>query len=348
MQILVTGGAGYIGSHTCVQLLQAGHNIVVVDDFSNSHPLVLKRMETLAGQPIQFYKEDVRNKEALRRIFAETPFDAVIHFAGYKAVGESVEQPLRYYRNNLDTTLTLLEVMKEFQVHNIIFSSSATVYGDPEVVPITEDQPLGITTNPYGTSKMMQERILMDIAASDPTFHPILLRYFNPVGAHESGLMGEDPNGIPNNLMPYISQVAIGRLEKLRVFGNDYPTHDGTGVRDYIHVVDLAAGHVAALQLFQKPGGLEIYNLGTGTGYSVLDVLHAYEKAVGRTLPYEIVERRAGDVATCYANPDKAWRDLHWRAEKTLDEMCADSWNWQTKNPNGYKGENTVELRADN
>ena len=348
MQILVTGGAGYIGSHTCVQLLQAGHNIVVVDDFSNSHPLVLKRMETLAGQPIQFYKKDVRNKEALRRIFAETPFDAVIHFAGYKAVGESVEQPLRYYRNNLDTTLTLLEVMKEFQVHNIIFSSSATVYGDPEVVPITEDQPLGITTNPYGTSKMMQERILMDIAASDPTFHPILLRYFNPVGAHESGLMGEDPNGIPNNLMPYISQVAIGRLEKLRVFGNDYPTHDGTGVRDYIHVVDLAAGHVAALQLFQNPGGLEIYNLGTGTGYTVLDVLHAYEKAVGRTLPYEIVERRAGDVATCYANPDKAWRDLHWRAEKTLDEMCADSWNWQTKNPNGYKGENTVELRADN
>lgn len=338
MYILVTGGAGYIGSHTCVQLLEAGHEVVVIDDLSNSHRAVIGRIESLAGRPVRFYEEDVRNKEALRKIFKETAFDAVIHFAGYKAVGESVEQPLRYYRNNLDTTLTLLEVMEEFGVHNLIFSSSATVYGDPAVVPITEDQPLGETTNPYGTSKMMQERILMDLAAADPAFNPILLRYFNPVGAHESGRIGEDPGGIPNNLMPYISQVAIGRLEKLRVFGNDYPTHDGTGVRDYIHVVDLAAGHVAALQLFQKNCGLQIFNLGTGTGYSVLDVLHAYEKAVGRALPYEIVGRRPGDVAVCYADPEKAWKQLHWRAEKTLDDMCADAWNWQTNNPNGYKG----------
>lgn len=336
MKILVTGGAGYIGSHTCVQLLEAGYQVVIVDDLSNSHKAVIGRIEALAGKPVQFYEKNVCDKAALRQIFAAEQVEAVIHFAGYKAVGESVEKPLEYYRNNLDSTLTLLEVMREFQVKNIIFSSSATVYGDPAVVPITEDQPLGITTNPYGTSKMMQERIFMDIAHADPSFNPILLRYFNPVGAHESGMIGEDPNGIPNNLMPYISQVAIGRLEKLRVFGDDYPTPDGTGVRDYIHVVDLAAGHVAALRLFAENCGLRIYNLGTGTGYSVLDVLHAYEKAVGRTLPYQIVERRAGDVAICYANPAKAKAELGWEAQKTLDDMCRDAWNWQTKNPKGY------------
>ncbi|MDD5952351.1 MAG: UDP-glucose 4-epimerase GalE [Oscillospiraceae bacterium] len=337
MKILVTGGAGYIGSHTCVQLLQAGHEVVIVDDLSNSHRAVIHRIESLGGSPVRFYEEDVCDKKALSRIFAVGHFDAVIHFAGYKAVGESVEQPLRYYRNNLDSTLTLLEVMEKFSVHNLIFSSSATVYGESQVMPITEDQPLGETTNPYGTSKKMQEQILMDIAKADPSFNPILLRYFNPVGAHESGEIGEDPNGIPNNLMPYISQVAIGHLEKLRVFGDDYPTPDGTGVRDYIHVVDLAAGHVAALQLFQQNCGLQIYNLGTGRGYSVLEVLHAYEQAVGKELPYEIVGRRAGDIAICYADPEKAARELHWRAERTLEQMCRDAWNWQTKNPNGYK-----------
>ncbi len=339
MRILVTGGAGYIGSHTCVQLLEAGHHVVIVDDLSNSHKAVIGRIETLAGRSVVFYEENVCNKPALQKIFAEEHPEAVIHFAGYKAVGESVAKPLEYYRNNLDSTLTLLEVMREFDVKNLIFSSSATVYGDPAVVPITEEQPLGITTNPYGTSKMMQERILMDMAIADPSFNPILLRYFNPVGAHESGMIGEDPNGIPNNLMPYISQVAIGKLERLRVFGNDYPTPDGTGERDYIHVVDLAAGHVAALQLFHENCGLKIYNLGTGTGYSVLDVLHAYEKAVGRELPYEITDRRAGDVAMCFADPAKAKKELGWSADKTLDEMCADSWNWQTKNPNGFRGE---------
>ena len=339
MKILVTGGAGYIGSHTCVQLLEAGHQVAIVDDLSNSHRGVIGRIEKLADRSVTFYEENVCNKAALQRIFDAEQVDAVIHFAGYKAVGESVEKPLEYYRNNLDSTMTLLEVMREYQVKNFIFSSSATVYGDPEIVPITEDQPYGWTTNPYGTSKMMQERILMDLAVADPTFNPILLRYFNPVGAHESGDIGEDPSGIPNNLMPYISQVAIGRLEKLRVFGDDYPTPDGTGVRDYIHVVDLAAGHVAALQLFRGSCGLQIFNLGTGTGYSVLDVLHAYERAVGRELPYQIVGRRAGDIATCYADPKKAEQELGWRAEKTLDDMCRDSWNWQTKNPNGYRGE---------
>ena len=339
MQILVTGGAGYIGSHTCVQLLEAGYEVVVVDDFSNSHPEVLGRIETLGGRPFAFYEENVCHKEALRNVFAKHSIHAVIHFAGYKAVGESVEKPLEYYRNNLDSTLTLLEVMREFNVKNIIFSSSATVYGDPQTVPIKETQPLGVTTNPYGTSKAMQERIFMDLALSDKSFNPILLRYFNPVGAHESGLIGEDPAGIPNNLMPYIAQVAIGKLECLRVFGNDYPTPDGTGVRDYIHVCDLAAGHVAALRLFEKNCGLQIFNLGTGVGYSVLDVLHAYERAVGRELPYIFTERRAGDIATCYADPSKAAKELHWRAEKNLDDMCRDSWKWQTKNPNGYRGE---------
>ncbi len=339
MNILVTGGAGYIGSHTCVQLLEAGYHVAIVDDLSNSHRAVIGRIEKLSGQPVTFYEKNVCEKASLRRIFAAEQVDAVIHFAGYKAVGESVEKPLEYYRNNLDSTLTLLEVMGEFQVKNIIFSSSATVYGDPAVVPITEDQPLGVTTNPYGASKMMQERILMDLAHADPAFQPILLRYFNPVGAHASGEIGEDPNGIPNNLMPYISQVAIGRLEKLCVFGGDYPTPDGTGVRDYIHVEDLAAGHVAALKLFAENCGLRVYNLGTGAGYSVLDVLHAYEKAVGRPLPYEIVGRRAGDVAVCYADPAKARAELGWQAERDLDAMCRDAWNWQRKNPNGYSGE---------
>ena len=336
MKILVTGGAGYIGSHTCVQLLEAGHQVVIVDDLSNSSRAVIGRIQSLTGKTVRFYEQNVCEKAALREIFAAEQAETVIHFAGYKAVGESVEKPLEYYRNNLDSTLTLLEVMREFQVKNIIFSSSATVYGDPAVVPITEDQPLGVTTNPYGTSKMMQERIFMDIAYADPSFNPIMLRYFNPVGAHESGLIGEDPNGIPNNLMPYISQVAIGRLEKLRVFGDDYPTPDGTGVRDYIHVVDLAAGHVAALKLFDGTCGLQIFNLGTGVGYSVIDVLHGYEKAVGHPLPYEIVGRRAGDVAVCYADPSKAKKVLGWEAKRNLDDMCRDAWNWQTKNPNGY------------
>lgn len=341
MKILVTGGAGYIGSHTCISLLESGYEVVIVDNLINSKPEALRRVEEIAGKKVTFYEKDVCDREAMEEIFSKEDISAVIHFAGLKAVGESVRIPLRYYQNNLISTLVLLEVMKEHGVHNFVFSSSATVYGDPATVPITEDFPLS-TTNPYGSTKLMIEMMLKDIAKADPEFNPILLRYFNPVGAHKSGKIGEDPNGIPNNLVPYITQVAIGKLEKLRVFGGDYPTHDGTGVRDYIHVVDLAEGHVAALKLFGEDGktncGLRIYNLGTGVGYSVLDMVNAFGKAVGRPIPYEIVERRPGDVPACYADCSKAKEELHWEAKKTLDDMCEDSWRWQSQNPNGYEG----------
>lgn len=335
MKILVTGGAGYIGSHTCVELLQTGYEVVVVDNFDNSKPEAIHRIEELANQSISFYEADVRDEETLRGIFAKEHIDAVIHFAGLKAVGESVRVPLKYYNNNLISTLVLLDVMNEFGVKNFVFSSSATVYGNPSKMPITEDFPLS-TTNPYGTTKLMLEQILKDAAKADTAFNPVILRYFNPVGAHESGRIGEDPNGIPNNLMPYISQVAIGKLEKLNVFGGDYDTKDGTGVRDFIHVVDLAKGHVAALKKFETPCGLQIYNLGTGQGYSVLEMLHAFEKAVGKKIPYEVVARRQGDIPVCYADPEKAAKELNWHATKNINDMCADTWRWQTMNPNGY------------
>ena len=340
MKVLVTGGAGYIGSHTCVSLLESGYEVVIVDNLVNSKQEAVRRVEEIAGKKVAFYEKDVCDKQAMEEIFNKENIGAVIHFAGLKAVGESVRLPLRYYQNNLTSTLVLLEVMKEHGVHNLVFSSSATVYGDPATVPITEEFPLS-TTNPYGSTKLMIEMILKDIAKADPEFNPILLRYFNPIGAHESGRIGEDPNGIPNNLVPYITQVAIGKLEKLRVFGDDYPTPDGTGVRDYIHVVDLAEGHVAALKLFGEDGkancGLRIYNLGTGKVYSVLDMVKAFGKAVGRPIPYEIVARRPGDIPACYADCTKAKKELHWEAKKTLDDMCADSWRWQSQNPNGYE-----------
>ena len=324
MRILVTGGTGYIGSHTCISLLEKGYDVTIVDNLVNSKALVVDRIETLSGKKVKFFKADVCDAEALRRIFAEDEIFAVIHFAGLKAVGESVQIPLRYYENNLVSTLSLLKVMEEFKVKNFVFSSSATVYGNPASVPIREDFPLS-TTNPYGTTKLMIERILLDYAHANPDFNPIILRYFNPVGAHES--------------VPYITQVAVGKLKCLGVFGNDYPTKDGTGVRDYIHVVDLAEGHVAALKKFEEPDcGVRIYNLGTGVGYSVLDIVHAFEKCVGRPIPYEIKPRRAGDIPECYADSTKAFEELGWKAKKTLDDMCADSWRWQTKNPNGYAG----------
>ena len=336
MKILVTGGAGHIGSHTCIVLLEKGYDVVVVDNFSNSKPEAVRRIKKLAGKDLTFYEADVCDEEALDKIFAAEKVDAVIHFAGLKAVGESVQIPLRYYDNNLRSTLNLLNVMKKYGVHNIVFSSSATVYGNPASVPITEDFPLS-TTNPYGSTKLMIEQILKDIAHADPDFNPIILRYFNPVGAHKSGEIGEDPNGIPNNLVPYITQVAIGKLDHLNVFGNDYPTPDGTGVRDYIHVVDLAEGHVAALKLYEQPHcGLRIYNLGTGKGYSVLEIHDAFEKVVGKKIPYEFAPRRPGDIPECYADPTKAYRELGWKATKTLEDMCEDSWRWQQKNPNGY------------
>lgn len=337
MRILVTGGTGYIGSHTCISLLnKGGFDVTVVDNLSNSKTLVAEKIQQLSGKEITFVEADVRDKEALRKIFSAEKIDAVIHFAGLKAVGESVRLPLKYYENNLVSTLTLLEVMEEFGVHNLVFSSSATVYGNPASVPICEDFPLS-TTNPYGTTKLMIERILTDYCHARPDFNAILLRYFNPIGAHESGQIGEDPNGIPNNLVPYITQVAVGKLERLGVFGDDYPTPDGTGVRDYIHVVDLAEGHVAALQKFLEPNcGLKVYNLGTGTGYSVLEMLHAFEKCVGHEIPYQILPRRAGDIPECYADCAKAYEELGWKAEKTLEEMCADAWRWQSMNPNGY------------
>ena len=339
MSILVTGGAGYIGSHTCVELIQAGYEIVVADNLCNSSEEALRRVEKITGRAIPFVNAELCNEGDVEELFASHPdIDAVIHFAGLKAVGESVSKPLEYYANNLISTLYLLQAMRRHGVKNFVFSSSATVYGDPASVPIREDFPTGGTTNPYGTTKLFQERILSDICAADPALNVALLRYFNPIGAHESGLIGEDPNGIPNNLVPYIAKVAVGQLEKVHVYGNDYPTPDGTGVRDYIHVVDLARGHVAALKKLDTGCGLFVCNLGTGKGYSVLDVLHAYEKACGRTLPYSMDPRRPGDIAQCYADPAKARDELGWEARYGIDEMCASSWKWQSMNPNGYKG----------
>nr|WP_325185267.1 UDP-glucose 4-epimerase GalE [uncultured Oscillibacter sp.] len=339
MSILVTGGAGYIGSHTCVELIQAGYEVIVADNLYNSSEEAVRRVEKIVGKKIPFERTELCDLNQVEALFAKYPgIDAVMHFAGLKAVGESVSKPLEYYSNNLISTLYLLQVMRERGVKNFVFSSSATVYGDPATVPIREDFPTGGTTNPYGTTKLFQERILSDYCAADPTLNVALLRYFNPIGAHESGLIGEDPNGIPNNLVPYIAKVAVGQLPKLHVYGDDYNTPDGTGVRDYIHVVDLAKGHVAALRKLESKCGLFVCNLGTGKGYSVLDVLHAYEKACGRTLPYVIDPRRPGDIATCYADPKKAREELGWQAELGIEEMCASSWKWQSMNPNGYKG----------
>lgn len=336
MNVLVTGGAGYIGSHTCVALLNAGCTVVVADNLCNSKEESLKRVERITGKSLAFYRTDLLDGEALSSLFTAELIDAVIHFAGLKAVGESVSVPLRYYHNNITGTLCLCKVMKEHGVKNIVFSSSATVYGDPASVPIREDFPLS-ATNPYGRSKLMIEQILHDLHMSDPAMNIALLRYFNPVGAHESGLIGEDPNDIPNNLMPYISQVAIGKLPELSVFGNDYPTVDGTGVRDYIHVVDLAAGHIHALDKLQDNPGVVTYNLGTGRGYSVLQMVRAFEQASGRRVPYRITARRPGDIAACYADPAKAHRDLGWKAGRGIDDMCRDAWRWQSGNPNGYE-----------
>ncbi len=336
MAILVTGGAGYIGSHTCVELLNEGYDVVVVDNLCNSNKKSLDRVEQIAGKKVKFYEEDLLNKEGIRKIFENENIDAVIHFAALKAVGESVKKPLQYYHNNITGTLFLCEVMNEFNVKNIVFSSSATVYGEPAFVPITEDCPKGKITNPYGQTKAMMEQILKDFNVADPTFNVVLLRYFNPIGAHESGLIGEDPKGIPNNLMPYISQVAVGKLECLGIFGNDYETKDGTGVRDYIHVVDLAVGHIKALKKLETEKGVLIYNLGTGVGYSVLDMVKAFEKSTNMEIKYEFKPRRAGDIAECYADPSKAEKELGWKAERNLEQMCADTWKWQTNNPNGY------------
>jgi UDP-glucose 4-epimerase len=336
MKILVTGGAGYIGTHTCVELLCGGHEVVVVDNFSNSCPESLNRVEKITGKKVTLYEGDVRNLTLLNKVFKEHKIDWVIHFAGLKAVGESCCKPIEYYDNNLNGTLVLLQAMRNAGCKKIVFSSSATVYGDPEVLPLTEECRTGGTTNPYGTSKYFQEIMLRDVYKADNQWCVVLLRYFNPVGAHESGLIGEDPKGIPNNLTPYIAKVAVGELKELGVFGNDYPTPDGTGVRDYIHVVDLAKGHVCAIDKI-KTSGVHVYNLGTGVGYSVLDVLHAYEKACGHSIPYVIKPRRAGDIAACYANADKAKRELGWKAELGIDEMCESSWKWQSNNPYGYK-----------
>ena len=336
MAILVTGGAGYIGSHTCLELLKAGYEVVVVDNLCNSSEEAVKRVEKISGKPVKFYQADILDREALEKIFESETIDSVIHFAGLKAVGESVAKPLEYYYNNITGTLVLCDVMRKHGVKNIVFSSSATVYGDPAFVPITEECPKGTITNPYGQTKSMLEQILTDFHVADPEWNVVLLRYFNPIGAHESGMIGEDPKGIPNNLVPYIAQVAVGKLPCLGVFGNDYPTHDGTGVRDYIHVVDLAVGHVKALKKIEEKAGVCIYNLGTGKGYSVLDVVKAYEKACGKEIKYEIKPRRPGDIATCYADATKAKEELGWVAERGIEEMCADSWRWQSMNPDGY------------
>ncbi len=335
MRVLVTGGAGYIGSHTCVELLQAGCEVVVVDNLSNSREESLRRVRELTGAPLAFERVDLLDRGALREVFRGAGFDAVIHFAGLKAVGESVSVPLRYYHNNVTGTLVLCEVMAEHGVRDLVFSSSATVYGDPHAVPIREDFPLS-ATNPYGRSKLMIEEILRDLHRSDPAWNIALLRYFNPVGAHPSGRIGEDPNGIPNNLLPYISQVAVGKLPELRVFGDDYPTPDGTGVRDYIHVVDLALGHLKALVRLREPGGVSTWNLGTGRGYSVLEMVAAFERAAGRRIPYRVVARRPGDIAICYADPTRAREELGWVATRGLAEMAADAWRWQSANPEGY------------
>ena len=336
MNILLAGGAGYIGSHTCIELISAGHTVVIADNLCNSKKEAVKRVEKIVGQEIPFYEINVCDHDSLRKVFSENKIDAVIHFAGLKAVGESCEKPLMYYRNNLDSTLTLLEVMKEFGCHNFVFSSSATVYGIPETVPLVETMPISCT-NPYGWTKLMTEQILQDVTKTDPELSVVLLRYFNPIGAHESGTIGENPNGIPNNLMPYITQVAVGKLKELGVFGNDYPTPDGTGVRDYIHVVDLAKGHVKAIDYADAHKGTEIFNLGTGVGYSVLDIVKTFSKVNNVEIPYQIKPRRAGDIAECYADPTKAKEVLGWTAEKTLEDMCRDSWNWQKKNPKGYE-----------
>ena len=337
MSILVTGGAGFIGSHTCVELLNAGYEVVVADNLYNASEKALERVEQITGKKVTFYEADILDRDALNAIFDKEQIESVIHFAGYKAVGESVRKPIEYYYNNITGTLILCDVMRKHNVKNIVFSSSATVYGDPAFIPITEECPKGKITNPYGQTKGMLEQVLTDIYVSDPEWKVVLLRYFNPIGAHKSGLIGEDPKGIPNNLVPYVAQVAIGKLKCLGVFGNDYDTPDGTGVRDYIHVVDLAKGHVAAIKKVEEtePGVL-IYNLGTGKGYSVLDVVHAFEKACGKEIPYEIKPRRAGDIATCYADPTKAKNELGWVAQYGIEEMCEDSWRWQTMNPNGY------------
>lgn len=339
MSILVTGGAGYIGSHTCVELLDAGYDVVVFDNLYNSSPKAVDRIQKITGRSLKFYKADMLDKPAVEKIFEENKIDAVIHFAGLKAVGESVHKPVEYYHTNIGGLLNLVDVMRKHGCKNIIFSSSATVYGDPAQIPITEECPKGTCTNPYGWTKWMQEQILTDIHTADPSWNVILLRYFNPIGAHKSGLIGEDPKGIPNNLLPYVAQVAIGKLPEVNVFGDDYDTPDGTGVRDYIHVVDLAKGHVKAVERLAKNDGVFICNLGTGKGYSVLDVIHAFEKACGHKLKYVIKPRRDGDIATCYSNCDKAERELGWKAQYDLDDMCADSWRWQTMNPDGYNTE---------
>ncbi len=336
MTVLVTGGAGYIGSHTCVELLQAGFDVLIADNLSNSHPESLKRIEKITGKKPGFVKVDITDRTHFVKVFIENNIDSVIHFAGLKAVGESVELPLKYYWNNIGGTLVLLDLMQRHGVADLVFSSSATVYGNPETVPIREDFPLS-ATNPYGRSKLMIEDMLRDLSPSRPDDHYIILRYFNPAGAHESGLIGEDPAGIPNNLMPYISQVAVGKLRELSVFGGDYPTPDGTGVRDYIHVVDLARGHVKALEYLKKRRGISVFNLGTGTGYSVLDMVEAFSRVSGRKVPYRITDRRAGDIAECWADPALAGEKLKWRAERTLDDMCRDAWAWQKSNPNGYR-----------
>ncbi|MDU6115843.1 MAG: UDP-glucose 4-epimerase GalE [Paeniclostridium sordellii] len=336
MSVLVTGGVGYIGSHTAIELIEAGRDVVIVDNLSNSNEIVIDRIEELTGVRPKFYQLDVQDREKLDTVFKENNIDSVVHFAASKAVGESVEKPLEYYSNNLINTLVLLETMREYSVKNFVFSSSATVYGDPETCPILEDFPLS-ATNPYGRTKLMIEDMLRDICKADKSLNVAILRYFNPVGAHKSGKIGEDPNGIPNNLMPYITKVAIGQLKELSIFGNDYDTSDGTGVRDYIHVVDLANGHVKALNKLDEHPGLVTYNLGTGNGYSVLDVVNSFSKASNREIPYKVVDRRAGDVAMYYANPDKAKLELGWEAKYGLDEMCEDSWRWQSLNPNGYK-----------
>lgn len=335
MKILVTGGAGYIGSHTCVELLNAGYEVVIVDNFSNSKPEAVNRIREITGKELTFYEYDVADETNMRRVFEDNKIDAVIHFAGYKAVGESVAKPLMYYQNNLGSTFVLCSLMNEFNVKRLVFSSSATVYGTPKTVPIREDFPLS-TTNPYGATKLMQEDIFRDIANSDSEWSIALLRYFNPIGAHKSGKIGEDPNGIPNNLMPYISQVAIGKRECLSIFGDDYDTHDGTGVRDYIHVVDLALGHLKAVEKVLSSKGIDAYNLGTGNGYSVLQMVKAFESASGQKINYKIAPRRSGDVATCFADPAYALEKLGWKAERELNEMCEDTWRWQKNNPNGY------------
>ena len=336
MNVLVTGGAGYIGSHTCLELLESGYGVVVIDNLCNSNPKSLDRVQELTGKTLKFYEGDVRDEALLRRIFAENEIGSVIHFAGLKAVGESVAKPWEYYDNNLNSTLVLTKVLKEVGVKSIIFSSSATVYTAGSEMPLREESPTGGCTNPYGWTKYMTEQILSGIAHADPEWSICLLRYFNPIGAHESGRIGEDPRGIPNNLMPYITQVAVGRREKLSVYGNDYDTHDGTGVRDYIHVVDLAKGHVAAVKYTAENKGCEVFNLGTGTGYSVLDMVNTFREVNQVALPYQIVARRPGDIATCYADPAKSAQKLGWKAEKTLADMCRDSWRWQSNNPQGF------------